>query len=561
MRPSRYYRTRRLPDTIMHMKQYLAESIRQALHAAGIENQFQEISLEKPKQTEHGDLSTNIAMLLAKSEKKNPREIANAIVKNLPLDERMIESVELAGPGFINFRFARQYLYDMLANILTLGESYGRADEHAGKSVNVEWVSANPTGPLHAGHGRQVCLGETLCCLLEWTGWNVTREYYFNNAGSQMNNLALSVRARYWEVLGQSFSQEDIQYVGDYIKEIAQEILSEFGNEKHDADLEFFRKRGEEWCFNRIKQTLDRLHVHHDVYFNEDSLYKEGKIDVVLKELRSRGLAYESEGAIWLKTTAFGTDKDRVIVKSTGEPTYRLPDIAYHCDKIRRGYDRIIDIFGADHIATIPDVINGVKAIGLPADHIDVVIHQMVSFVNEGEAVKMSKRSGNVYYLEDLIDDVGADAVRYFFVMRSANAHLEFDLSLAQEKSEKNPVYYLQYAHARIASILRFAEEEGASSEDAHQLELLTHDSEITLIKTVLDFPETVSFCARTYETQHLCTYLHSVATAFHKFYHDCRVVTDEVKLTTARLFLCHAARQVLANGLAILGITAPERM
>ncbi len=543
------------------MKEYLKRSIAAALVAMDIDPASADIQFEKPKIAEHGDLATNVAMTLARIAKKNPRQIAQDLVDRLELDSTKIAAVEIAGPGFINFRFATDHLYDGVSAILTEGDRYGATDAQAGKTVNVEWVSANPTGPLHAGHGRQVCIGETVCALLEWTGWKVTREYYFNNAGNQMQNLAITVRERYRALHGETEDEENLHYAGDYIREIAREISDAHGDAKMDAELDFFRSAGEKWCFAAIQKTLERLQVKHDIFFNEDSLYRDGKIDAVLNDLRAKGLAYEKDDAVWLKTTEFGADKDRVIVKSSGEPTYRLPDIAYHKDKILRGYDRIIDIFGADHIATIPDVLAAVRSFDLSTEHVDVIIHQMVSFVNEGETVKMSKRSGNVYSLDDLIEDVGSDAVRYFFIMRGASSHLEFDIRLAQEQSENNPVYYLQYAHARIASILRFAETEGMSAEGKAPLELLTHSSEIALIKELLQFGDIIQLAARTYDTQHLCTYLHGVATAFHKFYHDCRVVTEDKQLSAARIALCRATRQVLANGFSIIGIAAPESM
>ncbi len=543
------------------MKAYLKNRIEAALTAIGIDPSSADIQFEKPKIAEHGDLSTNVAMTLARVAKKNPRQIAQDILDALDVESEKISAVEIAGPGFINFRFSDAHLHEGLAEILRDADRYGASDAHAGKTVNVEWVSANPTGPLHAGHGRQVCIGETVCSLLEWTGWNVTREYYFNNAGNQMQNLAVTVRERYRAMFGAEEQEENLHYAGDYIREIARGIADEHGDGKMDAELDFFRSAGETWCFARIRKTLDRLQVNHDVFYNEDSLYKEGKIDTVLADLRAKDLAYDKDGAVWLRTTSFGADKDRVIVKSTGEPTYRLPDIAYHKEKILRGFDRIIDIFGADHIATIPDVLAAVQSFGLATDHVDVIIHQMVSFVNEGETVKMSKRSGNVYSLDDLIEDVGSDAVRYFFIMRSASSQLEFDIRLAQEQSENNPVYYLQYAHARIASILRFAESEGLDYQGDAGLALLSHESEIALIKELLQFGDIIQLAARTYDTQHLCTYLHGVATAFHKFYHDCRVVTEDKALSAARLALCHAARQVLANGFSIIGISAPEKM
>lgn len=545
------------------MKEYLKEQIASVLTTLGFDTAMEDVVLEKPKIAEHGDLSTNIAMMLARSAKRNPREIGQSMLDALrtTLDPEKIAAVEMAGPGFVNFRFAPAHLYDSLRAILDLGATFGKTQENLGKTVNVEWVSANPTGPLHAGHGRQVCIGATVCSLLEWTGWTVTREYYFNNAGSQMNNLASSVRERYLALLGETVEEDKILYAGPYIHDIACEIHEEVGDDARDAPLDFFRKRGEERCFAMIQRTLETLNVNHDVFYNEDRLYTEGNIDEVLRLLRLKELVYDKDDAVWLKTTEFGADKDRVIIKSSGEPTYRLPDIAYHREKVLQGYDRIIDIFGADHIATIPDVLAAVRAMDLETNHIDVIIHQMVSFVNEGAAVKMSKRSGNVYYLDDLIADVGVDAVRYFFIMRSANSHLEFDLKLAQERSEDNPVYYLQYAHARIASILRFAESEGLSDPGQVDHALLTHASEIGLIKQLQDFPDWVALSARTYETQHLCTYLHNCATAFHKFYHDCRVVTEDRALSAARLALCRATTQVLRNGFAIIGINAPESM
>lgn len=545
------------------MKDYLHALVSDVLDAAGIAREGVEIQFEKPRQPEHGDLSTNIAMMVARVAKTNPRQLAQDLCARMDerVDRARIEAIEIAGPGFINFRFTTAHVHDELARILKLRGDYGRSDAGAGRTVNVEWVSANPTGPLHAGHGRQVCIGAILCTALEWAGWKVTREYYFNNAGSQMHNLAVTVRERYLELLGDAPVEENIHYVGDYVREVARGIVETHGDSRRDAALDFFRSQGEQWCFASIRATLERLGVQHDIFFNEDSLYRDGKIDEVLTALRAKDLVYDKDDAVWLRATAFGADKDRVIVKSTGEPTYRLPDIAYHREKVLRDYDQIIDIFGADHIATIPDVLAGVGAMDLRTDHIKVIIHQMVSFVSGGETVKMSKRSGNVYFLEDLIDDVGVDAVRYFFVMRGAGTHLDFDVALAKEQSENNPVYYLQYAHARIASIIRFAESEGFVIDADAPLHLLAHEAEISLIKALSDFPQIVAGVAASHELQHLCTYLHATAAAFHKFYHECRVVTDDRALSTARLALCVAARQVIANGCTILGIKAPERM
>jgi len=528
-----------------------------------------EIIFDKPKVEAHGDLTTNVAMMLAKSVGKNPRQVAQSIVEKLDTKSEQLSSVEVAGPGFINFKFSNNYVVEQSKEILAQGENFGKSNIAAGKKTNIEWVSANPTGPLHSGHGRQVILGQVLANLLEWTGHDVTREYYFNNAGNQMRTLAESIYARYRQQLGDDYPFPENAYQGDYIIEIAKEIIKGKGDSlcETDAERTFFKKYGEEWCFKKIKETLARLGVNHDVFYNEDSLYSSGKIKEVIEEFKKKDLAYDSEGAVWFRATKFGAEKDRVIVKSTGEPTYRLPDIAYHREKFRRRFELIVDIFGADHIATIPDVLSGVSALGYDTSKVKVIIHQMVSFVNGEEVVKMSKRSANVYTLDDLIDEVGSDAVHYFFVMRAAGTHLEFDIALAKEQSEKNPVYYLQYAHARIASILRFASEQGFSFSDYQSLlhdtnfSLIKEKEEIDLLKKLLEFPETVQSCASSFEPHRLTTYLREVAESFHRFYHEHRVVNDDKELMKARLTLCLMTKIVISNGCKILDVSCPEKM
>ena len=548
------------------MNEYVLEAIVQAVQS--LQYPAPEVILEKPKIPAHGDLTTNVALVIAKTVGKNPRQIAQAVVAKMKLDPSRISSVEIAGPGFINFRYAERDVVGRAVSILHEGVRFGRSDIGKGIKTNVEWVSANPTGPLHSGHGRQVVLGATIANLLEWTGHEVTREYYFNNAGNQMRTLGESIYARYRQALGDEYPFPAEGYQGDYIMEIAREILGEKGDTLRTPDTKrtYFSKKGEEWCFARIKKTLERLGVRHDVYYNEDSLYSSGKIKEVIDDLRSRGLAYDSEGAVWFKTTALGLEQDRVIVKRTGEPTYRLPDIAYHREKFRRGFEFIIDIFGADHVATIPDVLAGVKALGYATEKVHVIIHQMVSFVDKDEVVKMSKRTANVYTLDELIDEVGADAVRYFFVMRSANTHLEFDIALAKDQSEQNPVYYLQYAHARIASILRFAAEQGAKLDNTNLLQeshlgLIKEKEEIDLLKVLLEFPGVVENCAAALEPHRLTTYLREVAESFHRFYHQHRVIGENAQLMAARLAVCRMAMVVIGNGCAILGVTAPEKM
>ncbi|NUN70735.1 MAG: arginine--tRNA ligase [Bacteroidetes bacterium] len=549
----------------------MKQLLQQQLSAIIAELQYPavDINFEIPKVAAHGDLTTNAAMLLAKSVGKNPRQVAQSIVERLTVDDAFLAAVEIAGPGFINFRFSPRYVVEQAKRILQEASSFGKSNAANGRKTNLEWVSANPTGLLHAGHGRQVLIGQVIGNLLDWTGHAVTREYYFNNAGNQMRTLAESIYARYRQELGDDYPFPEEGYKGEYIADIAREIIAEKGDSlrETDADRSYFRTYGEQWCFARIKQTLARLNVKHDVFYNEDSLYSTGKIAEVIDEFKKRDLAYDSEGAVWFRASSFGADKDRVIVKSTGEPTYRLPDIAYHREKFRRGFDLIVDIFGADHIATIPDVLNGVKALGYNTDDVKVIIHQMVSFVNGDEVVKMSKRNAKTYTLDDLIDEVGVDAVAYFFVMRSVGAHLEFDIALAKEQSDKNPVYYLQYAHARIASILRHAATADINANDpAHLLattdfSLIKEKEELDLLKKLLEFPDTVKSCAYSFEPHRLTTFLREVAETFHRFYHEHRVINDDKQLMQARLAVCAMTKTVIANGCAILSVSCPEKM
>ncbi len=549
------------------MKDYLRAELTSALQTLAYP--VVDLIFDKPKVAAHGDLTTNVAMMLAKQVGKNPREVAKSILDTLKLDAARISAVEIAGPGFINFRFSDTAVFDTAKAILLEGPSFGRSAFGAKRKTNIEWVSANPTGPLHAGHGRQVILGAAMANILEWTGFDVTREYYFNNAGNQMRNLGESVYARYCQELGEDYPMPENGYQGDYIRNIAKRIVEEFGAAKKttDEDKDFFRKRGEEWCFEAIKKTLAKLGVKHDVFYNEDSLYTSGKITEVVEEFKKRDLAYEAEGAVWFRATALGLDADRVIVKSTGEPTYRLPDIAYHREKFRRGFELVIDIFGADHIATIPDVLAGVRALGYSTDSVKVIIHQMVAFVRGGQLVKMSKREANGYTLDDLIEEVGVDAVHYFFVMRGANTQLDFDIDLAKQQSDSNPVYYLQYAHARIASILRFAAEEGYDLSDTGKfaastdLTLLSSREELELLKLLADFPAALRNCAESYEPHRLTLYLREVSEAFHRFYHEHRVISDDKPLMQARVALCLMAKTVIGNGCTVLNVHAPEKM
>ena len=522
-----------------------------------------EIVLECPRDAEHGDLSTNVAMMLSRALKRPPREIAGEIVERFEVDGDLIEKVEVAGSGFINFRLGKGWLYGSLREIVRKGEAFGRSDLGRKKHANVEFVSANPTGPLTVAHGRGAAIGDTVANVLARAGYEVTREYYFNDAGNQMRMLARSVEARYRELLGQETTFPEEGYQGEYIFDIARQMVEQHnGGLLAGEHLDLFKESAEQAIFEGIGDTLERLGIRFDVFFNEHSLYESGAIREAIERFREKGLAYDRDGAVWFRATEFGIDKDRVIAKSTGEPTYRLPDMVYHVDKIERGFDLLIDVFGADHHSTYQDVLTGVKALGYPAEKVVVLIHQFVTLKREGKKVKMSTRKAHFVTLDELMEEVGSDAVRYFFVMRRINSHLDFDLELAKTQSDENPVYYVQYAHARISSILRFAEEEGRpiEEEDA-DLSLLESPEELALIKCLLEFPGLLEDVARSFEVHRIPTYLQRLASAFHYFYHEHRVVTEDRALTSARLVLMRATRIVLNNGLKLVGVSAPERM
>ena len=544
------------------MKEYLRKKISSSLRSLDISTDVP-VVFEKPRQAEHGDLTTNIAMVLAKLVGKNPRELASDIVRHMDIDPSLVKNVETAGPGFINVTFTEKFFRHQLKELLDCRETFGRSDAGKGKRVQVEFVSANPTGPLTVGHGRGAVFGDTVSKLLEWMGHDVTREYYFNNAGRQMRVLGDSVRLRYLELLGVNIEFPDDYYQGEYIRDVSRHLVESFGYSLKDEPAEGkFKEQAEQEIFADIKKTLKALGIEFQSFFNENSLYADGKINEVVEELRSKGLVYEQEGALWFRASSLGGEKDKVIVKSSGEPTYRLPDIAYHREKYRRGYDLIIDVFGSDHVASYPDVLAGLKALGYDTAKVKVLIHQFVTIVQDGEVVKMSTRKANFITLDELIEEVGADVARYFFLMRTITSHLNFDLKLAKQQSDENPVYYLKYAHARISSILRYAgkEREEESFSDIN-FDLLSSSEELELIKMLLMLPEIIESCALTFEPHRLAEYLHTVAGVFHKFYHECRVVTEDVQLTRARLALCQATRIVLRNGLAVLGISAPEQM
>ncbi len=546
------------------MKDYLRSIIRTSLQQFDLnDDEIPEIQIEKPNQPEHGDAASNIAMNLASVLKMNPRKIAEQIVEGLEYDTQKLQAVEIAGPGFINFRYAENYLFDELTNILNKGNEFGKSASLKGQRILVEFVSANPTGPLTVGHGRNAVLGDTVANLLEWTGADVDREYYFNNAGRQMRKLGESVRARYLQLLHFDAELPEDGYEGEYIKNIAQELIDEHGDSLVDTDeVDPFKDKAEQVIFDEIQSTLKRMNIEMDSFFNEKEVYEDGSIDRTVEILREKDLAYDKDGATWFRTTKFGKDQDTVLIKSTGEPTYRLPDIAYHANKLERGYNQCIDVFGADHIDTYPDVLSGIEALGYDRSKVDVVVYQFVTLVKDGKPFKMSTRKANFVTLDDLMDEVGADVTRFFFEMRDPNTHLEFDVGQAKEAGEKNPVFYLQYAHARIHSILRkVAQEYSFDVEDQPKLEILTHESETALIKSLLRFPEMIRSAAESREPHRLINYLEDLASNFTSFYHDCRILGEKEDLVQARSALAKATAQVLANGLGILGISAPKKM
>ncbi|MCF6237322.1 MAG: arginine--tRNA ligase [Candidatus Marinimicrobia bacterium] len=543
------------------MLDYLEEQIRARL--IQLDWPAKQIQLSRPKKAENGDWASNIAMTLARDLKRAPMQIAEELLAEINLDPEIVEKYEIVKPGFINFFQSASYLTTQLKHILELRENYGKNAIGAGKTAQVEFVSANPTGPLTVGHGRQTVLGDTLAAILTWSGYDVTREYYFNNAGRQMRLLGESLKSRYLGLKGQSIALPDGGYEGHYLIDVAKRLLEEQPDLDVESDVNIFKDYAERSIFAIIRSSLKRIGVIHDVFYNERSLYETGKIDEVLAILKEQDLLYKKDGATWFKTSELGIEQDRVLVKSSGEPTYRLPDIAYHREKIARGFDLVVDIFGADHIDAYPDVLTALRVMGLEYEHIHVVIHQFVTLLRSGEVVKMSTRKANFVTLDELIDEVGVDVVRYFYIMRSASSHLNFDLDLAKRQTEENPVFYLQYAHARISSIFRRAKERGLDT-DIRQadLSLLNEEYTIALINEALEFPEVIDHCRRALEIHHLPVFLYGLATALHKFYTEYKVIDlDQPDLSKARLALLEAIQITLRNGLDILGISAPDQM
>ncbi len=513
--------------------------------------------LERPRETSHGDWATNLAMVLAKPLRSKPRDIADRLRDSIDLERAGVSRIEIAGPGFMNFWLDAGRIASGLGEIISADERYGRSGAGGGKVVNVEFVSANPTGPLHVGHGRQAALGDAIATLLETTGWKVTREFYYNDAGVQIDNLAASVAARLSELEGKPSEIPEGGYHGEYIRELA---------ERYKADDEGMSVREFAVRELRREQDLDlqAFGVKFDKYFLESSLYTDGMVEDTVRLLIASGKTYEHEGALWLRTTDFGDDKDRVMRKSDGTYTYFLPDVAYHVTKWKRGFHRAIDVQGADHHSTVTRVRAGLQALemGMSGEYPEYVLHQMVTVMKHGEEVKISKRAGSYVTVRDLVNEVGRDAVRYFFLMRKSDSQLIFNVDLAASQSEENPIYYIQMAHARMCGIFRVGEIDPASvSADGAPLEVLTEPEEQELIKALLDFPALVESAAETLEPHRIATYLLETARVAHLWYHKHHVLEQAEDITRARLALARGAQIVLRNGMRILGITSPERM
>jgi len=558
------------------------DTIRAALiqAAARLGASAPDVVLERPRDPTHGDVATNLALTLAKTLGQKPRAIAERLVAGLELPSGLVRTTEIAGPGFINFFLADAQVVGILPSIIAGGADYGKSNVGKGQRINVEFVSANPTGPLHVGHGRQAAIGDAIAKLLEWTGWEVTREFYYNDAGAQIGNLLMSVWTRLKQLAGEKAEMPEGGYYGEYIKELAERFAAEHGAHESAGIQETVnrlrkllqyveREEIRQFAVEELRKEQDRdliaFGVKFDVYFLESSLYSSGKVDEVVKLLIESGHTYSEDGALWLKTAPFGDDKNRVIKRSPergGDYTYFVPDVAYHVDKWRRGFAKAINVQGGDHFGTVKRVRIGLQALGLgiPEDYPEYILHQIVTVVRGGEEVKISKRAGSYVTVRELVDEVGADALRYFFLMRRVDSQLVFDIDLAKRQTEENPVFYVQMAHARMAGIFRVAGVEPTNvSVDNAKLDALIQPEELELLKELKEFPETVKRAAETREPQRIPHYLTNLARLAHAWYHKYRVLGEPQE--AARLVLARAVQQVLANGLSLLGIRAPERM
>ena len=552
----------------MNIKEILAQSIKdaaqRAIEAGTVKaGELPTVVLEVPPQKEFGDFATNFAMQAARSLKCNPRMVAQAVADNLNC--AYIDKTEIAGPGFINFYLKQDWIYSLLSNILAQGDAYGNLQQENPEKIQLEYVSANPTGPLHVGHGRGAAVGSALANLMKAAGYDVTREYYINDAGNQIENLAASVNARYLALMGVEYEFPENGYHGVDIIDTAKRIVKIYGDKfmqmEEEDRLHEFKTLALKEKLAALKEDLQAFNVDFDVWFSEKTLHEEGRIKAACDYLLERGYMYEKDGALWLKSTEYGDDKDRVVIRDNGIPTYLAADIAYHRDKFERGFDHVINLWGADHHGYIARMKAAVGALGYKPEQLEVLILQMVSLYRNGELVKMSKRTGQSVTLNELIEEVGTDAARFFFIMRSIDSQLDFDLTLATEKSSDNPVYYVQYAYARICSILRQIAEENIAIDEKAPLTSLTAEVEINLIKKLGEYPELIAAAAKERAPHRLAHYVYELASLFHSFYNQCRILGVETEVQQARLLLVIAVSHVLKHALNILGVSAPERM
>ncbi|MGX9933524.1 arginine--tRNA ligase [Virgibacillus salarius] len=553
-------------NVLAQTENILKQQITKAVIQAELTNEAEmpDVILEKPKDKTHGDFATNIAMQLARIAKKSPRQIADDIVKHLDKAEAAVDKVEIAGPGFINFFMKDNFLGEIIPTILREQQSYGKTNAGQGEKIQVEFVSVNPTGDLHLGHARGAAFGDVLCNVLDAAGYEVEREYYINDAGNQIDNLALSVEARYLQALGNDAEMPEDGYYGEDIVEIGKQLGVEYGDqwavkEKKDR-LAFFKEYGLKYELGKIEKDLAEFRVEFDSWFSERSLYKENKITEALDVLDD--FIYEKDGATWFRTTDFGDDKDRVLVKQDGSYTYLTPDIAYHKNKLDRGFDKIVNVWGADHHGYIPRMRAAIQALGYPVEKFDVKIIQMVNLFENGEKLRMSKRTGKAVALRELIEEVGVDAVRYYFVTRSNDSQLDFDMDLARSQSNDNPVFYVQYAHARICTMLEQAKAKGLLTEESMDVSLLTSEKETDLLKKLAEFPQVVADAAEKQTPHKVTQYVYDLATLLHSFYNAEKVLDiDNKERTQARIALMKAVRITLSNALQLIGVTAPEKM
>ena len=549
-----------------HLRELLTQAIEKAAKGGGLNSsELPPLLLEPPKQREFGDLSSNVAMLWAKSAKKPPRAIAETILKNIEDPDGILARMEIAGPGFLNFTFAAKFYYAQLRALA--GGEHGRLDLGHGERVQVEFASVNPTGPLHVGHGRVAVIGDVLARLHEATGFDVEREYYVNDAGNQMENLGLSILARYRESFGEKVDFPEGGYPGDYVKEIAAGIRREYGErflcEAQEAAVQFCRERGGTVLLDTIRAQLKDFDIEFNSFFSERAMRGRGEVERAMDELRARGLLYSQDGAEWYRSTQFGDDKDRAVVKSDGELTYFAADIAYHRNKFERHFQKLINVWGADHHGYVPRLKAAMRGLGYDPNVLQIVLVQMVQLTRGGEPVRMGKRTGEFVALEEVLAEVGRDAARFFFLMRKSDSHLDFDLDLAKKQSSENPVFYVQYAHARVASIFEQATKSGVQLGDRHAIpvERLELAEELELIRAMIQFNDVLEESVRELEPHRLVFYLLDLAGQFHRYYNRTRVISEDSDLSRARLLLTENVQKTVRRGLEILGVDAPMKM